>query len=309
VTEVVRLAGLTKDYGRHRALDAVDLSVEPGEVLGYLGPNGAGKTTTIRILVGLLRPTSGSVQIFGLDPWRASLPIHARIGYVPGELHLYERLTGYETIEYFASLRAGRATHRDRGTDLHSARTLAERFDLDLTRRVRALSRGNKQKLAIVQAFMSRPDLVLLDEPTSGLDPIVQQEFHVLLRELTDRGGTALLSSHVLDEVQRLADRVGIIRAGHLVAVERLELLRSRALHKVEARLGTNVRHDYFTQIPGIRDLSLEHGVMRCGVPEASLDKMIKALGQLQILDIAITEADLEEMFLTFYGSTEADVV
>ena len=293
--DVVRLVGLTKDYGRRRALDRVDLSVEQGEVFGYLGPNGAGKTTTIRLLLGLLRPTGGRAEVFGLDAWRDSVRIHARTGYLPGDAGLYDRLTGHDIVDYYAGLR------RHPG-DILSAIRLAERFDLDLGRRVRALSRGNRQKLAVVLAFMSSPDLAVLDEPTSGLDPIAQQEFHQLVRETTDRGGTVLLSSHVLDEVQRMADRVGIIRAGCLIAVERLEELRAKALHRVVARLAGPVDVASFARVAGLRDLSLEDGVLRCGVPEASIDAVVKALAGYRVVDLSITEADLEEMFLTFYG-------
>ncbi|HLY83313.1 MAG TPA: ABC transporter ATP-binding protein [Acidimicrobiales bacterium] len=299
MTSVVRLAGLTKDYGHRRALDRVDLTVEAGEVFGYLGPNGAGKTTTIRLLLGLLRPTGGRVEVFGFDAWRHSVQIHARTGYVPGDPRWYERMTGAEIIRYFAALR--------RQPDTRLASALAERFDLDLTRPVRALSRGNKQKLAIVQAFMSRPDLVVLDEPTSGLDPLVQQQFHRLLREVTARGATVVLSSHVLAEVQETADRVGIIRQGRLVAVERLDELRAKALHRVEAHFAGPVSRDAFAAIGEVRDLRLDDGVLRCGVPQRSLDALIKVLARFAVADVSITEADLEEMFLTFYAAGDAD--
>ena len=300
------LAGLSKSYGARRALDVVDLDIEQGEIFGYLGPNGAGKTTTIRILMGYLKPTSGSARVFNLDSWSDSKTIHARTGYVPGELHLYDRLTGRETVDYFVSLRSP-GNHSMALTVRRNAEDIADRFALDLSQRVGALSRGNKQKLAIVQAFMSAPDLVLLDEPSSGLDPLMQQEFLSLLRELTGRGGTVLLSSHVLDEVQRIADRVGIIRAGRVVSIDRLEALRARAVHKVSARLGGAVTIETFQHIPGIQDLVVDDHELRCGVPEASLDVLVKTLGRLQVLDIAITEADLEEMFLAFYNGDESD--
>jgi ABC-2 type transport system ATP-binding protein len=291
---------LTKDYGAHRALDRVDLAIGEAEVFGYLGPNGAGKTTTIRLLMGLLRPTAGRAEVFGLDAWRQSVRIHARTGYLPGDAGFYDQLTGGDIVAYFARLRR-------RPDDVHSATCLAERFGLELDRPVRALSRGNRQKLAIVQAFMSAPDLVLLDEPTSGLDPIAQQEFHALLRETTRRGGTVLLSSHVLDEVQRMADRVGIIRAGRLAAVERLDELRAKALHRVVVRLGGPVDRTPFARVPGIRDMTIDGGVLRCGVPEGSLDALVKVLARFPVADVSITEADLEEMFLTFYSEAAAD--
>ena len=292
MTGVVRLVDLTKDYGRHRALDGVNLEIAEGEVFGYLGPNGAGKTTTIRLLLGLLRPTQGRAEVFGLDSWRDSVRIHVRLGYLPGEPGLYERRTGQEVVDYFAGLRGNRA-------DREHAAELAGRFDLDLSRRGRTLSRGNKQKLAIVQAFMSRPDLVVLDEPTSGLDPLVQQEFHHLLREVTGRGGTVLLSSHVLGEIQEMAGRVGIIRHGRLVAVERLGDLRAKALHQVEVRLAGPLAgdpapvRDALARLDGARQLTLEHGVVRCALPRRSLDALVKVLAGFEVADVAITEADL----------------
>jgi ABC-2 type transport system ATP-binding protein len=300
MSETVRLVGLTKDYGRHRALDGVDLTIGAGEVFGYLGPNGAGKTTTIRLLMGLLRPTKGRAEVFGLDAWGDSVRVHARTGYLPGEPGLYDRLTGREVVEYFAGLRRDRA-------DLHHAITLAERFDLDLDRRVHDLSKGNRQKLAIVQAFMSEPDLLVLDEPTSGLDPLVQQEFHELVGEVTGRGATVLLSSHMLSEVQHMADRVGIIREGRLVAVERLEDLRAKSLHRVEAHLRGPVTVDAFAALDGVRQLTLSNGVLRCGIPQRSLDALVKTLGRFQVLDMTVTEDDLEEMFLTYYAEGSPD--
>ena len=184
---VVRLSRLSKRYGSHPALVDVDLEIDQGEVFGYLGPNGAGKTTTIRILLGLLRPTTGRAEVFGLDTWSDAVAVHARTGYVPGEPGLWERLTGAATITYLARL-------RDDLAQVARARVLAERLDLDLGRRVGALSKGNKQKLVIVQAFMGDPELIVLDEPTTGLDPLMQQEFHAIVRETTARGGTVLLS-------------------------------------------------------------------------------------------------------------------
>ncbi len=295
MTGVVRLIGLTKSYGKHPALRGVDLEVDKGEIFGYLGPNGAGKTTTLRLLVGLLRPTTGRAEVFGLDTWRQSVEIRARTGYLPGEPNLYERMTGREILSYFSSLR-GR-------TDLAYAHELAERLGLDLDRHVRALSRGNKQKLAIVQAFMHQPELLILDEPTSGLDPLVQQEFHRILRETTSRGGTVLLSSHVLGEVQQMADRVGIIRDGILVAVEKLEELRAKSVHRVEAHFTGPVTTDSFAAVPGIRDIDIQDNVFRCRTPESSLDALVKVLARFHLLDLTVTEADLEETFLTYYDA------
>ncbi len=297
---VVRLSKLSKSYGTNRALIDVDLDIEAGEVFGYLGPNGAGKTTTMRILLGLLRPTSGSAEVFGHDAWYEAIAVHDRTGYVPGEPGLWERMTGEAMVIYLARL-------RDRPAQVARARELADRLGLDLTRRVGALSKGNKQKLVIVQAFMADPDLVVLDEPTTGLDPLMQQAFHAMVRETTDRGGTALLSSHLLDDVQRTADRVGIIRDGRLVTVERLADLRAKAVHHVTAHLGGPFDATALTGISGIRDLTIDDGRVACRVPERALDATVKALARNRILDIEITEADLEEMFLAYYGEEPAD--
>ena len=203
---MVRTTGLSKSYGRLPALSDVSFCIDGGEVFGYLGPNGAGKTTTLRLLMGMIRPTAGSATVLGLDAWRDSVEIHRRVGYLQGEAALYDRLTGRQHISYFCHLR---------GTDDQSgALKMAARLELDLDQAARTLSKGNRQKVAVVLALMSTPQLLILDEPTSGLDPIVQQEFHAILREHTARGGSVLLSSHALGEVQRVADRIGVVRAG-----------------------------------------------------------------------------------------------
>lgn len=290
---VVRCVGLTKHYGRHPALVDLDLAVRPGEVFGYLGPNGAGKTTTLRVVMGFLRPTRGRVEVVGLDSWRDSTQIHRRVGYLPGEPALYDRLTGRELLTFFGHLRGA--------PDLSYARNLAERFDLDLDRPIRALSKGNRQKVALVQAFMSRPELLVLDEPTSGLDPLMQQEFHALLKESAAAGQTVLLSSHILSEVQRVADRVGIIRAGHLGAVETLEALRAKAAHHVGIRFARPVPAEAFRAIGGLRDLTVHGDTLRCTAPQTALDAIVKAAARFEVLDFNSVEADLEETFLAYY--------
>ena len=211
----IRTSALTKDYGAGRGLFELDLQVSPQEVFGYLGPNGAGKTTTIRLLMGMIRPTRGSAHIFGLDCTRDSVEVKRKVGYLPGEIPQFGSLRGAEIVAYLGGMRGG--------VDRKRVRAIAERFDLDLNRRFREYSSGNKQKLAIVLAFMHKPDLLILDEPTSDLDPLNQQEFYALLRETRDDGATVFLSSHVLSEVEKVCDRVGIIRAGQLVRVARLD--------------------------------------------------------------------------------------
>ena len=225
--EIVRAEGLTKSYGEDRGIVDVDFSVDAGEVFGFLGPNGAGKTTTIRLLLDLIRPTSGRLSVFGLDSRRESVAIRRRLGYLPGDLRLYERMTGTRAPSLL------RPPPRDSPRSL-AATQLAERLDLDLDRPIKELSRGNRQKVGLVQAFLHEPDLLVLDEPTSGLDPLVQETFQELVREVTERGGTIFLSSHVLSEVQHVADRVALIRDGRLLLVDTVENLRARSFTHVE---------------------------------------------------------------------------
>ncbi len=290
----IRTSGLTKNYAGVRALAGVDLAIQPGEVFGYLGPNGAGKTTTLRLLMGSIRPTAGTATVLGMDAWRDAVAVHRRVGYLPGDTAFYDRLTGRQHIQYFLRLRGT--------SDTEHAFGLAERLDLDLTRPVRTLSKGNRQKLGIVLALMSAPDVLILDEPTTGLDPLVQQTFHAMLREHTATGGSVLLSSHVLGEVQRVADRVGVLRAGRLIAVEQLEVLRSRALHHVSAHFAGPVEAAAFSRLPELRDVRLADGVLRCSAPRSALDALLKEVARYHVLDFECAEAELEETFLAYYG-------
>ncbi|MBF6354233.1 ABC transporter ATP-binding protein [Nocardia higoensis] len=294
---VVLTDRLTKSYGRLVALREVDLRIERGEVFGYLGPNGAGKSTTLRVLMGMLRPTAGRAELFGMDAWSAAVAVHRRVGYVPGELALYPRMTGRQHIDYLRNLR------RDR--DRKYADTLATRLDLQLDKPVRALSKGNRQKLALVLAVMSRPELLILDEPTGGLDPLVQLEFYAILREHTATGGTVLLSSHVLSEVQRVADRVGVLREGRLVAVERLEDLQEKSLHHVVAEFAHPVDATDFQHLGGLRDIVIEGTTLRCSAPQSALDALIKHVARHTLVDFECAEASLDETFLALYGSGE----
>ncbi len=295
---VVRTDALTKAYGPHIALREVSFEIAPGEVFGYLGPNGAGKTTTIRVLMGLLRPTAGGATVLGHDVWRESVDVHRHTGYVPGEATLYPRLTGRQHVEYFAGLR--------HDADDKRALALADRLDLDLDRQSRALSKGNRQKLAIVLALMSAPALLVLDEPTSGLDPLVQEEFYALLREHTGVGGSVLLSSHVLAEVQRIADRIGVLRDGRLIAVERLDDLRDKALHHVRAQLTDRPDPAEFSTLPDVRDVEVAEHVVTCSAPQSALDALIKQIAHHGIVDLECAEAELEETFLAYYGANHA---
>lgn len=296
---MVQTIGLSKAYGRLPALSDVSLRIGSGEVFGYLGPNGAGKTTTLRLLMGMIRPTAGSAMVLGLDAWDDSAEIHRRVGYLQGEAALYDRLTGRQHISYFCHLR---------GTGNQSgAIKLADRLDLDLDQAARTLSKGNRQKVAVVLSLMSAPQLLILDEPTSGLDPLVQQEFLTILREHTAGGGSVLLSSHVLAEVQRIADRIGVLRAGRLIAVERLEVLRARSLHHITARFTAPVPADAFGRLPDVRDLRVSDQVLTCTAPQSALDALLKEVARHDIADFECAEADLEETFLAYYGTGASD--
>ena len=292
-TSAIHTDRLTKHYGDFRALVDLDLEVRRGEVFGFLGPNGAGKTTTIRTLMDEIRPTAGSASILGLDCRADSVAIRSHLGYLPGDLAMYPRLTGKDTLTYFANLRGG--------VDWDVAHRLAERLGADLTKPVGELSTGNRQKVGLIQAFMNEPDVIIMDEPSTGLDPLVQAEFQTMMREVADDGRTVFLSSHTLSEVQRAADRVGIIRAGRLVAVETVTALRSKAIRRIEMTFADTVSASLFEQVAGVREVTVEdaHVVVSFdGVMEALLDAVRAAPA---LVDITTREADLEEIFLTYY--------
>jgi ABC-2 type transport system ATP-binding protein len=293
---VIRTDKLAKFYGKKRGIIDLDVAVEPGEVFGFLGPNGAGKTTTIRTLMGFIKPSAGRAEVLGCDPQTDSVALHRRVGYLPGEWALYERMTGAAVLRYFGNLRGGVPwTHVE---------TLAERLDLDLQRPIRTLSKGNKQKIGLVQAFMHQPELLVLDEPTSGLDPLVQQTFNQLVLEAKREGRTVFLSSHVLAEVERIADRVGIVRDGRLVVVENVHALKSKALRRLELHFARAVPLHLFEHVPGVRDVVLHDTVLQCSV-EGSVDALIKAAAQFEVINIVSHQPDLEEIFLRYYGQEE----
>jgi len=293
VTAVIQTENLTKSYGAHRGIVEVDFAVERGEVFGFLGPNGAGKTTTIRILLDLIRPTGGKAYLFGVESTTDPLAIHRRVGYLPGEFALYDRLTGGQTLEYFANLRGG--------VDRAYQTSLIQRFDLDPSRRFREYSKGNKQKVGLVAALQHRPELLLLDEPTSGLDPLVQQTFFEVLREAVGEGRTVFVSSHVLSEVERTCDRVAIIRAGRLVLVDRIDALRDLAAHVVEVRFAGRVPAAVFEQIPGVSNMIIEDRVLRMHVA-GPIAPVVQAAARYELEDFISREPSLEETFLAEYG-------
>ena len=292
----IRTEKLTKWYGRARGIIGVDLEVHPGEIFGFLGPNGAGKSTTIRLLLDLIRPTSGRAEVLGLDIHRDRLAIDRRVSYLPGELALYGDLTGSQTLEYLGNLR---------GAPDHAYRAeLVGRFELDPSKKVKSMSRGNKQKVGLVAAFQDRPELLILDEPTSGLDPFVQLEFERLAREFRAEGRTLFVSSHMLPEVEHLCDRVGIVREGRLLALESIAALKERALQRLEIDFVGPVPADLFAGVPGVRDLTITDGRLRCTVL-GSVDALVKRAATCEVRTIRSIEPSLEEIFLAYYGAGE----
>ena len=291
--DVVRADHLTKRYGSARGVDDLSFHVAEGERFGFLGPNGAGKTTTIRTMLDFIRPTSGTVRVFGLDPRREGVKVHERVGYLPGELSLYERMTAQEFLRTFAGLRGA--------VEWSFVTELCERFDLDTDKQIRALSHGNKQKVGLVQAFMHRPDLLILDEPTQGLDPLMQQAFYTLIdQEVRDRGATVFLSSHVLPEVERVCDRVGIIRDGGLVTVADIGDLKAKARRRIEFHLDGAVTPDAFARLPGVLDVSV-HGDSITLTVEGPLDAVVKEAARHTVVTVETHQPSLEEAFLDFY--------
>jgi ABC-2 type transport system ATP-binding protein len=284
---------VSKRFGAVAALDQLDLQVPAGQVVGYLGPNGSGKSTTIRILLDLARADAGTVRVFGQDPRRAGARLRARIGYLPGELRLDDRLRVDDTLDMWAQV-------RDVPTDKAYVAQLCERLDLDPTRQAAGLSSGNRRKVGLVGAFMSRPDLLILDEPTAGVDPLVQAEFVDLVRAARDIGGTVLLSSHVLAEVQRVADSVVIIRAGRAVAAGTMEELSRTALQPFSIRFVDDAPADELALIPGVTDLNVDahHAV---GAFTGSPDPLLAVLARHPVEHMTMPEPDLEQSFLHFY--------
>ncbi|MDH4140822.1 MAG: ABC transporter ATP-binding protein [Coriobacteriia bacterium] len=296
----IHTEGLTKHYGKVKALVDLDVDIQAGEVFGYLGPNGSGKTTTIRTILDEIRPTAGRASILGMDTHEKSVEIRKYVGYVPGDLAMYPALTGKDTLTYFANLRGG--------VDWSYVDELAERLDAELDKKVGDLSSGNRQKVGVIQAFMNKPKLLIMDEPSAGLDPLVQREFQKMMREVAAEGCAIFLSSHTLSEVQRVADRVGIIRHGHLVAVESVAGLRSKAMRRVELELDSQADASVFEAVAGVSDVTLgnKHVVMSF---EGDMGALIKAATErYTIVDISTQEADLEEIFLTYYHDEEEAV-
>jgi ABC-2 type transport system ATP-binding protein len=293
MTAVIKTERLTKSYGEHRGVIELDLDVAQGEIFGFLGPNGAGKTTTMRVLLDLIRPTSGRAEVFGIETTADPVAIHRRVGYLPGEFDLYDRLTGGQTIAYFGNLRGG--------VDRAYVDALIERLELDPSRRFKEYSRGNKQKVGLIVALQHKPDLLILDEPTSGLDPLVQQTFYALDREARADGRSIFLSSHIIDVVDRTCDRVAIIREGRLVQVDRIEEIRQLAFHHVELTFATPVAPAVFDGLPGVTEVVADGDMVRMRV-NGPIGAVITAAAAHGILDVVSREPNLEDVFLAQYG-------
>ena len=294
--------GLAKSYGRVQALRGIDLEVRRGEIFGFLGPNGAGKTTAIRCLLDLIRPDSGTVRVLDIDPQADPVAVQARVGYLPGELQMYDGLTGEGQLRYLNELRGGKA-------DWDYVQELADRLELDLKRRIKNLSKGNKQKVGVVQAFMHRPELLLLDEPTLGLDPLIQQEVLRLMAEAQQDGATVFFSSHILSEVQAAAERVAIIRNGEIVEVAETASLINRALHRVQVRFKQPVNGDVLAGVPGVTLLSRDDGSSMTLQVEGEMDGLIKALAAFPVSAFETERPSLEEIFLAYYETAGKEVV
>ncbi|MBU4193756.1 MAG: ABC transporter ATP-binding protein [Actinobacteria bacterium] len=290
-TSVVATESLTKYYGKVVGVEELALEVFEGELFGYLGPNGAGKTTTLRLLMGMLRPNSGTATVLGLDAWKESVSVNAEVGYLPGDAPLYERMTGESHIRFIARF-------NDHGCQ--EGFRLAECLGLETDRKVSGYSRGMKQKLALILALMKKPPLLIMDEPTNGLDPLVQQTVYEILNEYREDGSTVLFSSHNLPEVEKICDRVGVIREGHLVGTERIEDLRNKRLRNVEIIFSGEVPED-LGELPGVTDLEWAGNKVQLKL-RGDMNPLLRTIAQYEVADFSVGHASLEDVFLEFYG-------
>ncbi len=286
---------LTKFYDSTRGIEGLDLAVEQGEIFGFLGPNGAGKTTTIRMLMGFLKPTGGSATILGLDTWKKSVQVKMNTGNIPGDVNLYENLHVHDLLDYIDRFRPGPDPLRE---------SLVERLDLDLDKKVKSLSRGNRQKVAIVLAMMHDPDILILDEPTLGLDPLMQQVFYTILGEFKDRGKTVFLSSHILSEVERICDRVGIVRQGRLVDVRAIEELRQNKIRHMDVVFSEHIDAGEIERLPEVISVEKLNSHLRITI-KGDIDALIKQIATHHVEDLTFTQPSLEDFFLSFYGAQE----
>ena len=297
----IQTHGLIKNYGNVRALRGVDLEVQQGEIFGFLGPNGAGKTTTIRCMLDLIRPNGGTLRVMGYDPQEDPLSVRSLTGYLPGELSMESNLRVESQYRYLSDLRGNTI-------DWNFVRQLALRLELDLTLPIKNLSKGNKQKVGVVQALMSRPKLLLMDEPTSGLDPLMQQEVYKLLREAKADGTTTFFSSHIITEVEAIADRVAIIRKGVIVEEAEPSQLLSMEMRRIHVRFKEPVNPNLLDQVDGLSLLSQRNGLFVTLQVEGEMDGIIKALAAFPVVDIDVDKPTLEEIFLAYYAADDKEV-
>ena len=296
MSSIIETSGLTKTYGKDRGIKNVDLTVNEGEIFGFLGPNGAGKTTTVRTLLGFMKPTNGKAEVFGMDIEKDSVGIRSMVGNLPGEFALEDRMTGDQLLKFFARLRGVK--------NLDYAYEIAGRIEADLERPMRRLSRGNKQKIGLVQAMFHRPLLLILDEPTGGLDPLVQEEFLRIIREVKEEGRTVFFSSHNLAEVERVCDRVGIIRKGELTAVETTDDLINKSFRHVSLSFAGRLDDEEakrFEKLEGVEEFCREDSNLSFDL-HGNLDDMIKLAARHELVDMMYERPSLEEIFLAYYG-------
>lgn len=297
-TTAIEIQNLHKNYGRVQALKGVSLNVEQGAIFGFLGPNGAGKTTTIRCMLDTIRPEQGSIRVFGLDPQQDAVAVRSRVGYLPGELNLEGNQKVSDALRYFAALRGN-------NLDWAYVEELARRMDLDLQISIKNLSKGNKQKVGVVQALMHRPDLLILDEPTSGLDPLMQQEVYRLLREARQNGATVFFSSHIIAEVEAIADRVAIIRDGVIVEEAEPETLGHMDVRRIRVRFKQEVDEAKLKGFPDVSEVNRERRDVYAFTVEGEIDGFIKTLAGFPVSDLDVERPSLEEIFLAYYAGEE----
>lgn len=294
---VIEITQLRKAYGKIQAVKGISINVERGEIFGFLGPNGAGKTTTIRCMLDVIRPTAGSIRVLGLDAQHDTMALHQCIGYLPGDVRLPGDMTGRQVINYFSRLQ---------GREPVLLAKLVQRFDVELKRPLRSYSKGMRQKIGVVLAFMCDPTVLILDEPTSGLDPLLQRTFNEFLLEEQARGKTIFMSSHIMSDVEKVCQRVAVIRRGELVTVEKVETLRQKAGQRVTVEFGDQVTAEDLARIPGVSNVGTAHGAYHFNIG-GSMDALIKALSQHEVIRLQAEEAPLEEVFLKFYEESQPE--
>jgi len=294
---VIEITQLRKTYGSIQAVKGISMSVEQGEIFGFLGPNGAGKTTTIRCMLDVIRPTAGSIRVLGLDAQHDTMALHQCIGYLPGDVRLPGDMTGRQVINYFSRLQ---------GREPVLLAKLVQRFDVELKRPLRSYSKGMRQKIGVVLAFMCDPNVLILDEPTSGLDPLLQRTFNEFLLEEQARGKTIFMSSHIMSDVEKVCQRVAVIRRGELVTVEKVETLRQKAGQRITVEFGDQVTTEDLSRIPGVSNVGTTNGAYHFNIG-GSMDPLIKALSQHEVIRLQAEEAPLEEVFLKFYEESQPE--